>query len=93
MTDFNHETAIALGGWDERYARVIAIAVDGDHAAALIDANGDGADVNIDLFVCGTDGQWWETASGNGDAVGDAEVVATRTSDDRLVLMRNEDPE
>jgi len=91
VTDFDRETAIVLGGWDDRYARVIAVEVDGDHAAALVDANGDGADVNIDLYARGTVGQWWATTSGNGYAIGDADVVATRTSDDRLVLTRVED--
>lgn len=91
VTDFNRETAITLGGWDKRYVRVIAVEVDGDVAASLVDANGDGADVNIDIYVRGTDGEWSNVVSGNGDAVGNAEVVATRTSDDRLILTRTED--
>jgi hypothetical protein len=44
MPDLDAEAAIALGGWDPRYARLGDVQVDGDAAAALADANGDGAD-------------------------------------------------
>jgi len=31
---------IAAGGWHPRYACVLAIALDGDHAVAVVDGNG-----------------------------------------------------
>ncbi len=49
MTDVDAETAMTVGGWDPRYARVVDVQVNGDVAAALVDANGDGADLTIDL--------------------------------------------
>jgi hypothetical protein len=48
--EFTAETAIAAGGWDARYAVVLALAVTNDVAAALIETNGDGADVDLDEY-------------------------------------------
>ncbi|MFC5727280.1 MULTISPECIES: hypothetical protein [Nocardioides] len=90
MTDFDADTAIAVGGWDPRYARVIDVQVEGDAAAALVDANGDGADLNVDIYRRGSDGRWVEVASGNG-SIGVQGVLATWTDDDRLVLTRTDD--
>jgi hypothetical protein len=90
MTSFDGETAIALGGWDDRYARVIELQVDGDAAAALIDANGDGAALNVELYLRDSDGHWAEVATGNG-SLEISGVVATWTDDDRLVLTRTDE--
>lgn len=88
MTDFDAQTAIEVRGWvGPRYARVIDVQVDGDAAAALVDANGDGADLNVDVYLRGGDGQWTEVASGNG-SIQTHGVLATWTDDDRLVLTR-----
>jgi hypothetical protein len=87
MTDFDAQTVIEAGGWNPRYARVIDVQVDGDAAAALIDANGDGADLNVDVYLRGGDGQWAEVASGNG-SIQTHGVLATWTDDDRLALTR-----
>ena len=51
VTEFDAETALAVGGWDARFARVIDVQVDGDAAAALVDANGDGQDLNIGVYT------------------------------------------
>ncbi len=87
MTKFDAQTAIDVGGWDPRYARVIDVQVDGDVAAALVDANGDGADLNVDVYLRRGDGEWTEVASGNGSVEAHG-VLATLTDDDRLVLKR-----
>lgn len=87
MSDFDATVAIDVGGWDPRYARVIDLQVDGDIAAALIDPNGDGADLNVSIYV-NTDGQWREAASGNGSLEIPDWFRATWTSDDRLILTR-----
>jgi hypothetical protein len=86
---FDAAIAIAAGGWDPPYARVLDIQVDGDIAAALIDSNGDGADVNVDLYLRDIDGAWASVASGNG-SIGIPGVLATWTDDDRVVLTRTD---
>jgi hypothetical protein len=58
------DDALALGGWDERYARVLATAVWGDVAAAIVDSNGDGADIDLDLYEW-VGNIWQRTISGN----------------------------
>lgn len=78
---------MVLGGWDRRYARVLDVQVDGDVAAALVDSNGDGADLNIDVYQRGPGSEWTIIASGNGSLdVGG--IRATWTDDDRLILTR-----
>ncbi len=72
--DFNHEAALRLGGWDPRYAVVLASAARDGVAAALIDTNGDGADVDLDQYEQAADGRWVEVNSGNCD---DSGVLAT----------------
>jgi hypothetical protein len=87
VTDFDAETAMTVGGWNPRYARVLDVQVQGDVAAALVDANGDGADLNVDIYVRQSDGEWGEVASGNG-SIGIAGWLATPTEDDLLILSR-----
>jgi hypothetical protein len=87
VTDFDAETAMTVGDWGSRYARVLDVQVEGDVAAALVDANGDGADLNVDIYVLQSDGDWGEVASGNG-SIGIPGWLATHTSDDRLTLSR-----
>jgi hypothetical protein len=87
MTDFDAGTVMKVGGWDPRYARVIDVQVDGDAAAALVDPNGDGADLNVDVYLRGGDGEWAEVVNGNG-SIQTHGVVATWTDDDGLVLTR-----
>ena len=87
MTDLNADAALHIGGWDPRYARVLDVQVEGDVAAALVDANGDGADINIDIYVRSPEGEWHERASGNGD-LGIPGWQASSDDDQRIVLTR-----
>jgi hypothetical protein len=87
VTDFDADAAINIGGWDPRCARVLDVQVEGDVAAALVDANGDGADINIDIYVRSSDGEWNEVASGNSD-LGIPGWQASSEDDQRLVLTR-----
>ena len=57
MSDLDDATVIDVGGWDDRFAVVRAVHTLGDRAAAVVDANGDGADINCDHFRR-TDGVW-----------------------------------
>ncbi|WP_210651371.1 hypothetical protein [Nocardioides sp. SYSU D00065] len=70
MTELDHATALRLGGWDPRYAVVLATAARDGVAAALVDTNGDGADVDLDEYKQGPDGRWVEVSSGNCDDSG-----------------------
>jgi hypothetical protein len=66
VEELNAESAISAGGWDARYAVTLALVSHGDIAAALIDTNGDGADIDLDQYERGADGHWVEFSSGNG---------------------------
>lgn len=68
--DFDHEAALRLGGWDPRYAVVLATDARDGVAAALVDTNGDGADVDLDQYEQAADGRWVEVNSGNCDDSG-----------------------
>lgn len=68
--DFDHAAAMRLGGWDPRYAVVLATAARDGVAAALVDTNGDGADVDLDQYEQAADGRWAEVSSGNCDDTG-----------------------
>lgn len=87
MNHFDADAAIDVGGWDRRHARVVDLQVDGDIAAALIDPNGDGADLNVSIYTC-TDGVWSEAGSGNGELSIPGWFRTTWTEDDRLILTR-----
>lgn len=45
------EHVIAAGGWHPGYARVLAIATDGDLALAIVDGNGDGQELEAEIWV------------------------------------------
>ncbi len=51
------ERVIAVGGWHPRYARVLAIATDGDYGFALVDGNGDGAELEEEILIF-AEGAW-----------------------------------
>jgi hypothetical protein len=60
------EEVIARGGWHPRYARVLALASDGDYAFAIVDGNGDGAELEAETWRW-DDGTWHgRTSSGTG---------------------------
>ena len=65
MSDLGEATVIHVGGWDDRFAVVRAVRTLGDRAAAVVDANGDGADINCDHFQR-TEGVWQLCSSGGG---------------------------
>jgi hypothetical protein len=54
---------ISVGGWDPRYARVAMVAVDDDVAIALVDGNGDGAELEMEYWFK-EDGKWRAGQSG-----------------------------
>jgi len=56
---------VAEGGWHPRYARVLAIATDGDYGFALVDGNGDGAELEEELWEW-HDGRWDGRSSSGG---------------------------
>jgi hypothetical protein len=66
---------------------VLDVQVQGEVAAALVDAKRDGADLNVDIHVRQPDGEWGEIASGNG-SVGIPGWLATHTAEDLLILSR-----
>jgi hypothetical protein len=53
---------IARGGWNPRYARVLAIASDADYGFALIDGNGDGAELEAETWIWNS-GTWASAGS------------------------------
>jgi hypothetical protein len=68
VKELTAESAISEGGWHPEHAVVLAIATHGDLGAALIDSNGDGADIDLDLYERDGSGDWSETgSSGVGD--------------------------
>lgn len=65
MDDLDERTVIDAGGWDGRFAVVRAVRTLGDRAAAVVDANGDGADINLEHFRR-EDGVWLLCSSSGG---------------------------
>ena len=61
MTEFD---ALSLGGWPP-CARVLATDVRGGVGAALIDANGDLAAIELDRYERDDQGRWVEAGSGS----------------------------
>jgi len=58
------EDVIARGGWNPRYARVLAIASDADYGFALMDGNGDGAELEAEAWIW--DSGTWTGAGSSG---------------------------
>lgn len=63
VKNLDSESTITAGGWDPRYAVALAVVSAGDIAAALVDTNGDGADIDIDQYSRDDSGAWVEVAS------------------------------
>jgi len=55
---------LARGGWHPRYARVLAVASDGDYGFAVVDGNGDGAELDTEIWRW--DGTRWASAGSAG---------------------------
>jgi hypothetical protein len=45
------DDVLSHGGWHPRYARVLAVTSDGDYGFALVDGNGDGAELVFHLAL------------------------------------------
>lgn len=64
--DLDAQTVFDVGGWDARYAVVRAVRTLGERSAAVIDSNGDDADINLEHF------RWsaghWQLCSSSGGA-------------------------
>jgi hypothetical protein len=58
------EDVLARGGWHPRYARVLAVVSDGDYAFALVDGNGDGAELEAEAWLW--DSGTWEAGTSSG---------------------------
>jgi hypothetical protein len=58
------EEVLARGGWHPRYARVLAIASDGDYGFAVVDGNGDGAELETEMWKW--DSGTWDGAGSSG---------------------------
>lgn len=88
MSDLDAQTAIDTGGWDPRFARVLDLRTEGDWSAALVDTNGDRAELSVDLYQRGPGGRWALVSSGSGTLEHDG-LLATWDHRDRLVLTRS----
>ena len=58
------QEVLAHGGWHPRYARVLAIASDGAYGFAVVDGNGDGAELETELWKW--DSGTWDGAGSSG---------------------------
>jgi hypothetical protein len=58
------DEVIAHGGWHPRYVRVLAVASDGDDGFAVVDGNGDGAELEAEVWKW--DGGKWDGAGSSG---------------------------
>ncbi|HEX3387744.1 MAG TPA: hypothetical protein VHT94_01775 [Streptosporangiaceae bacterium] len=58
------QEVLSLGGWHLAYARVLIAASDGDYGFALVDGNGDGAELEEELWVW--EGGRWQGGSTSG---------------------------
>jgi hypothetical protein len=52
------------GGWHPGYARVLAVASDDDYGFAVVDGNGDGAELEAEAWIW--DGERWTAAGSSG---------------------------
>ncbi len=68
IPELTPELAIEIGGWDTRYARVLAIAVYGRHAVSLIDPNGDENMTEVEHAYLDDTGHWRGGSSGGGSS-------------------------
>ena len=70
----SHRDVLASGGWHPRYARALISASDGDYGFTLVDGNGDGAELEEELW------QWEDGPGGHGRLAG-REFLRCRTLD------------
>ena len=60
----SEEEVFAHGGWDPRYARVLAVTSGGDYGFAVVDGNGDGAELEAEIWEWGSGA--WDSAGSSG---------------------------
>jgi hypothetical protein len=60
----SEDEVLAHGGWHSRYARVLAVTSDGDYGFAVVDGNGDGAELEAEMWEWGSGG--WDSAGSSG---------------------------
>jgi hypothetical protein len=71
----SEEDVLATGGWHPRYVRVLATASDGDYGVAIVDGNGDGAELEEEAWLWDdADGRW---AGGSSSGAGPLDHLAT----------------
>lgn len=55
----SEQDVLATGGWHPSYVRVLATASDGDFGVAIVDGNGDGAELEEEAWLWDdADGRW-----------------------------------
>ena len=67
------DDVLASGGWHPRYVRVLAVASDGDYGIAVVDGNGDGAELEQEAWLW-DDGRW---TPGSSSGTGQLDTLGT----------------
>ncbi|WP_157183167.1 hypothetical protein [Sciscionella marina] len=75
-TELTPEMVIDLGDWDVRYARVLAIATDHGTGLAVVDSNGDEANIDAEHYWHDRTGGWEARASAGPVSTGEIGVSA-----------------
>jgi hypothetical protein len=67
---------LAGGGWHPRYVRVLAVASDGDYGVAVVDGNGDGAELEEEAWLW-DEGRWTPGSSSGAGPLGTLGAIQT----------------
>ena len=70
------DEVLSRGGWHPRYARVLAAVSDGDFGFAVIDGNGDGAELETEAWYW-EDGTWHGASSSGAGALSEVGPLQT----------------
>jgi len=70
------QEVLAHGGWHPRYARVLAVASDDGYGFAVVDGNGDGAELEAETWVW-DNGRWTSAGSSGTGPLGQLGQVET----------------
>lgn len=74
----SEQDVLATGGWHPRYVRVLATASDGDYGVAIVDGNGDGAELEEEAWLWDdADGRWTGGSSSGAGALDDLAAIQT----------------
>jgi hypothetical protein len=66
IPELTEQLALEIGGWDIRYARVLAIALDGPVGVSVIDPNGDANVTETEHVYLDETGRWCAGGSSGG---------------------------